>query len=453
MKKDRFVFNNLIYRLPSGQILLMNMISFRRMVITEQQLDDLRTIETLLSGGDNLPEALNKLYADLVKEKQILSEETIKKADALLYKDFEEKICQVTPKITEATFNLTHQCNFSCDYCYQNAYKHKPHYSGYMKKKEIDQLMQFLDSSGIYFNGFDRIVISGGEPLLPQLVDTINYIIDTVQTKQRMLFSNGMNILELKNKINFNLIDEFQISLDGPDNVLSSVNHGYGKTQTILDGIDYLLSLGKMVSISIIWTSELANNLHEFVNVINNRGYNNNPKCTVKTSVANDYANGKIIRHDMYHWEGLITDNINNHSLLREINTNFTLNSELKLLAEAIHRSLNEQFRHRVQRCNPKDSLPLVFEPNGEIHWCLCLGNSSGVVGNYKTGEWDKHRISGLMKRNVFSVDECRGCPMRYVCGGGCPLPKMGIGLEGENTPVCGIFEDEFFWNNLERFV
>ncbi len=87
--------------------------------------------------------------------------------------------------------------------------------------------------------------------------------------------------------------------------------------------------------------------------------------------------------------------------------TNFSLNNELTLFAEAIHRPLNEMFAHRVQRCNPRKSLPLVFEPNGEIHWCLCLGSESGVLGNYKTKEWNKEKIDSYIRRSVFTLQKC----------------------------------------------
>lgn len=286
---NRFVFNNLIYRLPSGQILLMNMISFRRMIITENQLKDLKQIEGILQKGSPLSEDLNNYYLQLVNVKQILTQDMVYKADSILENQFEEKIKNFIPRISEITLNITHHCNFNCDYCYQNSYKHESNYTGTMKEEEIDQIMQFLLCQDSSFTELDTLVLSGGEPLLPEMVKTIDYIINTIPAKQRILFSNGMNILLLRDQIPFSKIDAYQISLDGPDYVFTTVNHSNSKMDNVLDGIQYLLSLGKTVSLSTIWTPALANTLDEFIGKIKESGILNNPNFRINTSVATDY--------------------------------------------------------------------------------------------------------------------------------------------------------------------
>ena len=94
----------------------------------------------------------------------------------------------------------------------------------------------------------------------------------------------------------------------------------------------------------------------------------------------------------------------------------------------------------------------MIFEPNGEVYWCLCLGNENGVIGNYKSQSIFTDKITEFGNRNVFSIDKCKKCKLKYICGGGCTL-----GITGQDlplfTPSCGIFNNSFFWDHLEEFV
>ena len=91
--------------------------------------------------------------------------------------------------------------------------------------------------------------------------------------------------------------------------------------------------------------------------------------------------------------------------------------------------------------CNVSKSIPLVFEPNGEVHWCVCLGEEEGIIANYLTNKIDLDRCRILANRSIFTLRECRSCPMKYICSGGCVLNNFGA----ENdimTPVCGIYKE-----------
>ena len=173
----RFVFDNLVYKMNETSFLVMNLISFRRETITKDTLDQESELH------------LSKL------------------------------------PVRSITFNLTHSCNFNCDYCYQRKYKYKPEYAGSMGVEDIRMIMEYLQLPYFGDTALEELVVSGGESLLPSNIDTINYICDHVAAKKKILFTNGSHVLAYKDKIDIDAFDEYQISLDGPDTVIRLVNH------------------------------------------------------------------------------------------------------------------------------------------------------------------------------------------------------------------------------------
>lgn len=98
-------------------------------------------------------------------------------------------------------------------------------------------------------------------------------------------------------------------------------------------------------------------------------------------------------------------------------------------------------------------SIPMLFEPNGQVYWCVCLGDKNGCIGKYKyDARIDTDKILKFGNRTVFCINKCLTCPLRYICGGGCVLPLTSCSCDIYN-PVCGIFGSKYFWDNLEDFA
>ena len=94
----------------SGQYLMLNLISFRRKIITINQYRMLETIKGL--SLDNLSDEEMEFYNDLFNEKQLLSDELIATYD----KQREDSAPISKRKIGSITINLTYDCNFKCKY-------------------------------------------------------------------------------------------------------------------------------------------------------------------------------------------------------------------------------------------------------------------------------------------------------------------------------------------------
>ncbi len=197
----RFVFDNLIYRINDNKNMLFNLTSYRRKVIDNTKLSTLINIEDKINANVLLDEYESDLLSELKKCKQILGNEVEDKVFETLKK---ESVIELKEYAVRAiTFNLTHKCNFSCDYCYQNEYKSHSKYQGIMTIEDIKKIVSYLNLPVFNPVELEEIVISGGEPLLEKNIDTINYICNNIKTNKRTMFTNGINIIKYKINIDF----------------------------------------------------------------------------------------------------------------------------------------------------------------------------------------------------------------------------------------------------------
>ena len=164
----RFVFDNLVYKYNDDAFLLMNLISFRRKTVTNDTLDRLILIESKLEMGKELSDEEGRLLQHFHEKKQILPAEIIEEVDKRSEQNSDLHLSKFPVKAI--TFNLTHSCNFNCDYCYQRKYKNKPEYMESMGVEDIESIMEYLSLPFFDDTELEEIVVSGGEALLPSTI-------------------------------------------------------------------------------------------------------------------------------------------------------------------------------------------------------------------------------------------------------------------------------------------
>lgn len=446
----RFVFDNLIYRSNDHSFLLMNLISFRREIITKYMLDRLVLIESKLNSGKALSGEEQNILDFFHEKKQILPPEIVEEVD----RQSEEKAALHLSKfpVKSITFNLTHACNFNCDYCYQKKYKNKPEYRQNMNVQDIVSIMEYLCLSYFGDTDLDEIVVSGGEPLLPANIDTINYICKHAVAKKKILYTNGINILAYKDQISFDAFDEVQVSLDGSDAVIKKINHYADSFDKIIGGIKYLQQMNKSIRIATIWTKELRSHLKEYIELLVKSNILDQPDTTLRFVLAKDYHTSGGIDEHFYDWDEIVADLETYNPLLGTINNYLELPVELRELEGYLHRPVNKRQSIKYKRCDITKTIPMICEPNGDIYWCLCLDGESGKIGNYKEKFFDKDKVEILGNRTIFKIEQCRQCKLRYLCGGGCILPLTSGDVE-IYQPACGSFKNPFIWENLEKLI
>lgn len=449
---ERFIFGNLIYKLNKMQYLLLNLISFRRQIISIETLRALRTIEKKQKSGNRLTREEEKIIMELYNNKQILPDLIKDKVERQI-KENSNASLNVFP-VKSITFNLTHRCNFNCSYCYQNKYKSTADFDKVMTIEDIECINNYLASTCFDSDNMEEIIISGGEPLMTENIQTLNCIINKFNPKKFILFSNGLNLYKFKDKIDFEKIDEYQISLDGPDEVIKIVNKGGNDAfAKIIQGIKYIETINKKISIVVIWSKYLETYIELFIEKLKRSGILDYSNINIRFTLPHNYYQYGYIDKEDFDLK-YINDLIKKiNPILAKVGSYLEISSEVVALSSIIHREKNSRFELRYKRCNFTRSIPMIFEPNGQVYWCVCLGNRNGCIGRYKDGvEIDVSKILKFGNRTVFSIDKCSTCPIKYICGGGCVLPLTSCSCDIYN-PVCGIFGSEYFWNNLESFV
>ena len=154
--------------------------------------------------------------------------------------------------IRDLRISVTDRCNFRCDYCMPKEIFGDDY--TFLPKNELLTFEELTRISKIYAQlGVKKIRITGGEPLLRRnlykLVEQLN-LIDGIEDIG--LTTNGLLLKTWKNLYQAGL-RRINVSLDAiEDNVFQEINNRNIKASTILEQIDYAVSIGFEVKVNVV---------------------------------------------------------------------------------------------------------------------------------------------------------------------------------------------------------
>ena len=155
--------------------------------------------------------------------------------------------------IRDLRISVTDRCNFRCDYCMPKEIFGDDY--TFLPKDELLTFEELTRISKIYAQlGVKKIRITGGEPLLRRnlykLVEQLN-LIDGIEdigltTNGLLLKKHGKNLYQAG-------LRRINVSLDAiEDNVFQEINNRNIKASTILEQIDYAVSIGFEVKVNVV---------------------------------------------------------------------------------------------------------------------------------------------------------------------------------------------------------
>ena len=155
--------------------------------------------------------------------------------------------------IRDLRISVTDRCNFRCDYCMPKEIFGDDY--TFLPKNELLTFEELTRISKIYAQlGVKKIRITGGEPLLRRnlykLVEQLN-LIDGIEdigltTNGLLLKKHGKNLYQAG-------LRRINVSLDAiEDNVFQEINNRNIKASTILEQIDYAISIGFEVKVNVV---------------------------------------------------------------------------------------------------------------------------------------------------------------------------------------------------------
>lgn len=140
-----------------------------------------------------------------------------------------------------SVLRLNDACNMSCQYC--DSYK-------LSKSIEINALLSFLDK--VYQQGCRFMILTGGEAFLYKDREKL---MGWLKNKGIYLVINtNGKLINQQEYVNFiSQADEILISIDGPE-YYNDLHRGKGSHQRVIQTLDFLISLKKKITLSVVLT-------------------------------------------------------------------------------------------------------------------------------------------------------------------------------------------------------
>ncbi|MBI5974634.1 GTP 3',8-cyclase MoaA [Staphylococcus canis] len=155
--------------------------------------------------------------------------------------------------IRDLRISVTDRCNFRCDYCMPKEIFGDDYV--FLPKNELLSFEELVRITRIYAKlGVKKVRITGGEPLMRRdlhlLIEQINQI-DGIEDIG--LTTNGLLLKKHGQKLYDAGLRRLNVSLDAIDDKLfQSINNRNIKASTVLEQIDYALSIGFNVKVNVV---------------------------------------------------------------------------------------------------------------------------------------------------------------------------------------------------------
>lgn len=453
----RFLFDNLVIKVPNSQsqYLLLNLRSYRREIINENDYFALCSAEDAINSGMPISKAGLDLYQRLLRKKQILTSEQRKEYDDKRRIVFQQQVKEVSPLITDVTISPTFSCNFKCTYCYQR------HFTGkdvYMNRTDIDQICEYicaLNGTENFFDGIRSVTINGGECCQAESIDVLNYIFEKFGQNPSCMFklyTNGSQIIQLKDQIDFHKFIAAQISLDGYDEIIPMINGVKGPVfNSVISGIKYIAEICKSVRIMCMLTPTILERMDKFIDALKKEGILDYDNITVDFAAISNFQK-ETIDSRFLSLEAYAQAKKRFRAANYPSNVRFNLVYEAQRISSIVFRSSPKAIA-RDHTCNIFEARNIMFAPGGKVYWCICTNQETGETGNYKNlTQYDRERFIQRLNRSTNLMPKCNECQLKYVCGGGCALFAVAQNKR-PNEGYCGLFSDPYFMDHLEDFL
>lgn len=442
--------DNLIISRVDGQVILLNLLTFRRKVFSAAYYDQF--VRLVGKSVEEYTVEEQSLIAHLEEEKQILHPEEIKRwedtiADYYVKTRSEERVIAPTLVVTD-------QCNSRCFYCIQ---KDLPH-STVMTEAHIDGVEDFYRQYAEWFHLRDtyEISITGGEPLLPGNFQVLQYIFKKWPGARLYLQTNGSHFPEMFQYLPISRIGGIKLSLDGPEMVHNRRRPAAGienPFQRVITSIELALEHQIPVELKITVDLQSIMTLPGLVEFLEDRGWLRHPLISAGYTGVFSHSNGIRLDEKCNECHDMVKAIIalrQSHPEIRYFKNNVFYG--LGKLLKTLRRPLNEQMIPEIYRCSILTNPNYTFDPWGNIYLCASfLGNESAKIGTYYPQiSLDLERVQQLKDRNIFSLTKCRSCSYRFICRGGCPASAFL--LEKENMAVdCGYYANRDVLDHLGK--
>lgn len=351
---------------------------------------------------------------------------------------------QVIPHILPS-----YMCNYRCTYCYEKARKHIVDQITPESLRNIDLFYKNYDD---YFNTksqFKRIIVSGGEPFLPQNKTIINAILNHWNNIPIDFITNGTYLEEFKKELLNHSKITLSVSLDGIKEIhyKKRIPLDISSYDTMLSGVTWALSNNIDVYINCIFHPEYMNYYGLLFDMLEKMGWLTMQHFHVLFSLE---SNGPGETVDLKY----LDNTLKCVKELKKIDKRME-KVDLDRLLPGCQRLFGALYYAEKLKCYSPYRCPALykpsyaFTPDGKVILCSCMESASGEIGAF----WPQvqiytDKIQQIRRRRIETLNKCRECTKRVMCMGGCLAAALSDGYDISES-YCGIWENPFFLKYL----
>lgn len=409
MKTSRY---NRIFQAEDGTWLAFNSWSAALAAI---QPEDLSFIQSLLASPDatacDTPHK-REIRELLLKGSFLVDDET----DELATLKVDMLKDRFRTDMLALTIAPTMDCNFRCDYCYEE------HLRVTMSRTVQDALLEFVSEKARTISNL-HVTWFGGEPMLPAafpVVEEVSRAFQKMSAEREFGFraeivTNGYFLSKEKVELLKSLgIQKVQVTLDGPPATHDRRRILLGGQGTFWRILDNMKQVAGMIPIQLRINVDRRNaaSTIDLLELLAKEGLADHITPYIAQVNPGAGACGNIVESCF--------------------NGPDFANAAADLYREAAKRNLplsRFPFRVRGAYCTADRSNAFVISPNGAIFKCWeeVTSNPGAAVNHLLDGEQPFHKAneSKWLAWNVLDKEECPTCDVLPACHGGCPLSAM----------------------------
>lgn len=396
-------------------------------------------------NADDVTNTLSSEEISLLSQRGYLTEKTIEEEQAYVG-HIAELLHKAHRKLYKNFgFVITYNCNFRCPYCFENSISKnglawsKQTLTKELADKAFEAMLKIEPHTELHKKS---ILLYGGEPLLRENRDIVEYIIKKGHDLgyRFRVITNGYDINYYSDLITKDYFDSVQISLDGFKDYHNQRKYHFlegASFDKVIYNIGILLKNEIPVSVRINIDNNNICDLEKLHSYFKEIGYSNNKYFHVYAAKIENYSiveNGSDIDY-------MPTDYFNDR--LKKSESGYQNNMEQRIINSFTNYLTNKKRCSLTSVACSGQYGTHIFGPDGGIYTCLeTVGKKEHCIGYYNEPEiqWTEAKEKWFCK-HVGKSEFCRTCKFALLCGGNCTNRELNC---TSKKRLCSLYRNEF---------
>ncbi|WP_137876368.1 radical SAM protein [Rhodococcus sp. Q] len=323
-------------------------------------------------------------------------------------------------------FITTYRCNLSCSYCFQSNDHQRIVTNRMLSVVDAEAGLQVMASDSATLSPDTirpRVLLFGGEPLLPVQRDVVNTIVRGCRDLGYALeaTTNGYFLELFADVLGPGLIEHLQISLDGPPEIHNTRRipiNGAPTFDKMWRNIQLALAKGCTISLRCNIDRRNIEGFVQLAEFLDTEGVLDHPRLDLRYSrIVPDFESldaAEDVALDYDELETFLIESMRTHPVLRKV----AAPEDIQDFSTWIGR----RFPTKTSRHCGAVQRNVYFGPGREVYPCHeTVGKVDLSIGVYRDGAIQYNESHAKWTdRRPDRLTTCRRCPYILVCAGGC---------------------------------